>query len=142
MLKDNFDREALVDAVLLLETKYALDRSRSDVDTLSPLPARYYLKKVKLIESLKEVLRNTYYPDLRNQLIRMIARIMARRPRMSLFENKIFECYHLEINNLDMMCTLVNEVLTDLNQEEKLLMQHKHKLYPTVSTDKLGVFYD
>jgi hypothetical protein len=50
---------------------------------------------------MSEILKNCFYPDLRQQLIDYMSDLMSRRPRISLFENKIFESYNCEIESLE-----------------------------------------
>ena len=47
-------------------------------------------------------MKDCFYPDLRAQLIKYMAKIMGRRPNLSLFEKSVFECYHFEIENLNL----------------------------------------
>jgi len=65
---------------------------------------------------------------------------MARRPRINLFENDIFQCYHFEIQSLHNFNEIINELLTDLNTEEDKLAIIKNNLY-FESGDKLTEFY-
>jgi len=63
-------------------------------------------------------------------LIKIIAGLMARRPRMNLFDNSIFECYHYEIENLKHLQEIVSELLKDLDNEEHKLVLLQNKIYP------------
>ncbi|KAL4453134.1 hypothetical protein ABPG74_015365 [Tetrahymena malaccensis] len=120
VFKDTFDREALIDIVLNLESQY-------------------YLNKVKLLRNLNLILKNTFYPDLRNQLIKLISSIMTRRPRMNLFENSIFQCYHFEIQNLQYFNEILEILIKDTEEEEDKINNLRHKLNPN-PTDRLQIF--
>lgn len=107
---DNLDREGLIDDILNLEKSFSLC-------------------KVKLIMEITEVLKHCLVKKVRVQLMEMIAKIMARRPRVSLFKQKIFESYNYEIDILKKMTEIVHTFFVDVKNEEEHCWLEKYFLF-------------
>ncbi|KRX01591.1 hypothetical protein PPERSA_01494 [Pseudocohnilembus persalinus] len=121
IFKDNFDRETLIDSILELEQKFQYE-------------------KAQLIQTLTKINKSCFTPDLKKSLIELIAKYMTKRPRMDLFEQNVFKCYHYEIENLQIQNEIYKKTLEDLIQEEKQLYQLKVSINQQAK-DKFDDFY-
>ena len=117
LLKDNYDRESLIDGVLKLEQKFQFQKAR-------------------LVEQLFRVAKQCFAPTLRSKLLVLLAKVIARRPRLELFENRVFQCYDLEISNLEILNEACEKIVSDLCLEEDKLNQQITRLNQQAQANK------
>lgn len=89
------------------------------IDAVLDLESKYYYQKSVLLMKLHSILKCCFVPDLRKTLIDLISSIMSQRPRLSLFDDHLFQCYHFEIDNLRILNEICSELEADIRKESK-----------------------